>query len=141
MQFIFLCNSPKSLVIVSLIKILKSTVHKKSNCVFLYLRWRKHLKVAAFVIFPTSIMVLLEIRQRFKDHFFNESRVFFKGSAVCQPESFTIFFCPMSFRKFSKILQGHTSEASPNFLFWDKNMLYVVVTFIILQLLSLPFLY
>ena len=33
-QFIFLCNPPKSLVKVCLMKLLKSTVHKKSNCVF-----------------------------------------------------------------------------------------------------------
>ena len=42
-------------------KILKSTFTKKSNYVFLQLRWKKLLKVAAFVIFPTSIMVLFEV--------------------------------------------------------------------------------
>ena len=40
---------------------------------------RKLLKVAAFVKFPTSIMVLFEIHQRFKDHFLNELRVYFKN--------------------------------------------------------------
>ena len=35
-------------------------------------------KVAVFVIFPTSVMVLLEIHQRFKGHFLNESRISFK---------------------------------------------------------------
>ena len=33
------------------------------------------LKLAVFLRFPTSIMVLLEIHQRFKDHFLNELRV------------------------------------------------------------------
>ena len=42
--------------------------------------WRKLLKVAAFVIFPTSITVLFEIHQRFKGHFLNELRVSFKVS-------------------------------------------------------------
>ena len=45
-------------------------------CVF-KLRWRKLLKVAAFVIFSTSIMVLFEIYQRFKDSFLNKMRVSF----------------------------------------------------------------
>ena len=40
---------------------------KKSFCVFM-LRRRKLLKIAAFVIFPTSIMVLFEIYQTFKSH-------------------------------------------------------------------------
>ena len=48
-QFIILCNLPKSLV-----------------------------KVAVFVIFPTSIMVLFEFHQRFKGQFLNELRVSFK---------------------------------------------------------------
>ena len=56
-QFIFLCNPQKSLVNVCLMKNLKSTVTKKSNCVFLQFSWRNLLKVAAFVIFPTSIML------------------------------------------------------------------------------------
>ena len=46
----------------------------------LKLRWRKLLKVAAFVIFPTSITVLFEIHQRFKGQFFNEWPVSFKNS-------------------------------------------------------------
>ena len=37
-QFIFLCNPQKSSVNVCLMKILKSTVHKKSICVFVYPR-------------------------------------------------------------------------------------------------------
>ena len=35
----------------------------------------KLLKVAVFLIFPTSIMVLLEIHQRFKGQFLNELHV------------------------------------------------------------------
>ena len=38
------------------------------------------LKVRAFVIFPTSIMVLFEIHQRFKGHFLNELCVSFDRS-------------------------------------------------------------
>ena len=60
-QFIFLCNSKKSLVNVCLMKILKSTFTKKSNYVFLQFRWRKLLKVADFVIVPTFIMILFEV--------------------------------------------------------------------------------
>ena len=71
-QFIFLCNPQKSSANVCLMKILKSTVTKKSNCVFLLVRCKKLLKVAAFLIFSTSIMVLFEIRQMFKDHVLNE---------------------------------------------------------------------
>ena len=56
---------------------IKKPCHKKSNCVFLWLRWKK-LEVAAFVIFPSSIMVLFGIHQRLKVHFLNELRVFFK---------------------------------------------------------------
>ena len=56
-------------------KILKSTVTKKVIACFYNLDEEK---VATFVIFPTSIMVLLEIHQRFKGHFLNELRVFFK---------------------------------------------------------------
>ena len=37
------------------------------------------LKVAASVIFPTSVMILFEIHQRFKGHFLNELRVSFKS--------------------------------------------------------------
>ena len=39
---------------------------------------RKTLKIAAFVIFPFSIMVLFEIHQRLKGHSLNELRVSFK---------------------------------------------------------------
>ena len=56
---------------------IKKHCHKKSNCVFLQLRSRNLLKAAAFVIFPTSIMILFEIHQRFKGHFLNELRVSF----------------------------------------------------------------
>ena len=42
-------------------------------------RWRKLLKVAALVIFSISIMVLLEIHERFKGHFLNELRVSFNS--------------------------------------------------------------
>ena len=44
-QFIFLCNSHKSLVYVFLVRNIKNHCHKKSNCGF---RWRKLLKVAVF---------------------------------------------------------------------------------------------
>ena len=55
---------------------------------------KKLLKVAAFVLFPTSLMALFEIHQRFKGHFFNELRVSFKAMLhiyknlfpVAQPE-------------------------------------------------------
>ena len=50
------------------------------NCyrVFLLLRCKNLLKVAAFVLFSTSIVVLFEIYQRFKGLFLNELRVSFK---------------------------------------------------------------
>ena len=56
-QFIFLCNSLKSLVYVCHMKILKSTVAEKVNMYFYNLVEKKLLKVAAFVIFSASIMV------------------------------------------------------------------------------------
>ena len=40
---------------------------------------KKTLKVAALVIFSISIMVLLEIHERFKGHFLNELRVSFNS--------------------------------------------------------------
>ena len=55
-------------------KILKSTATKKVIVCF-YNLCKKLLKVAAFVIFTTSIMVLFEIHQRFKGHVLNELRV------------------------------------------------------------------
>ena len=59
-------------------KWLKSAVTEKSNSVFFQLWRRKLLKVAAFVTFLISIMVLFEICQRFKGHFLKELRVSFK---------------------------------------------------------------
>ena len=53
---------------------------KSSEClshIFLQLRWRKLLKVAAFVIFLYSIILLFKIHQKFKGHFLNELRVSF----------------------------------------------------------------
>ena len=50
----------KSSVNIYLMKKLKSTVTIKSDCAFYELRWKKLLKVAAFVIFPTSVIVLFE---------------------------------------------------------------------------------
>ena len=51
-------------------KILKKTVTRKVIACFNNLsERRKLLKVAAFVIFPTSMTVLFENHQRFKDHF------------------------------------------------------------------------
>ena len=61
-------------------KIIKKHCHKESNCVFLQLWWRKLLKVAAFVTFPTSPMALFKIHQRFKGHFLDELRVSFNVS-------------------------------------------------------------
>ena len=58
-------------------KMLKSTVTKKVIVCFYNFRWRKFLKVAAYVIFPTSIMPLFEICQTLKGHFLNELRVSF----------------------------------------------------------------
>ena len=43
------------------------------------LRWRKLLKVLAFKIFVTSRMVLFEIHQRFKGHFFKKLHVSFNS--------------------------------------------------------------
>ena len=56
---------------------IKKHCHEKNNCLFLKLWWRKFLKVAAFVIFPTSIMVLFEIHQSFKGYILNELRFSF----------------------------------------------------------------
>ena len=52
-------------------KIFKSTV-TQNVIVYFYNLVKKTLIVAVFVIFPTSIMVLFEINQRFKGHFLNE---------------------------------------------------------------------
>ena len=71
-QFIFLCNPQKSFVIFFLKKNNKKYCHKKSSCVFLWLSWRKFFKIAASAIFPTSIMALFEIHQRFKGDVLNE---------------------------------------------------------------------
>ena len=51
---------------------------KKGNYMFSQLSWRKLLKVAVFVIFRTSMILLLEIHQSFKGLFLKELRVFFK---------------------------------------------------------------
>ena len=56
---------------------LKSTVTKNVIVCFYNFRWRKFLKVGAYVTFPTSIMPLFEIYQRFKGHFLNKLRVSF----------------------------------------------------------------
>ena len=58
-------------------KILKSTVKTKVIVCFNNLGEKKVLKVAAFLIFPTPIMVLFDIYQRFKGHFLNELRTSF----------------------------------------------------------------
>ena len=86
-QFILLCNPQKSSVNVCVMKILISSVSKKSVC--FYKLGVKNLKVAVFVIFPTSIMVLFEIHQRFKGHFLNELRISFNMRLTCQ-RAFTI---------------------------------------------------
>ena len=75
-------------------KWLKSAVTEKCNSVFLQLWRRKLLKVAAFVTFLISIMVLFEICQRFKVTFgkncaFPLSKIFmFKFSVGCHCFSF-----------------------------------------------------
>ena len=58
-------------------KILKGTVTKKVIVCYYNLGEENFLKVAAFVIFPTSVMVLFEIHQRFEGHFLKELRVSF----------------------------------------------------------------
>ena len=58
-------------------KILKNTVAKKVIVSFYNLGYEL-LKVTAFVIFPTSLIVLFEFHQRFKGHFLNELCVSFK---------------------------------------------------------------
>ena len=83
---------------------IKKHCPQKSNCVFLELGRRKLLKVAAFVIFPTSAMVLFEIHQRFKGHVFKELRVSFKEAInqcksevcpchLCQAYTFRLVSC------------------------------------------------
>ena len=44
--------------------------------------FRKYLKVAAFVILPTSIMASFEIHRRFKGHVLNELRVSFNINRI-----------------------------------------------------------
>ena len=68
-SIIFLCNPQKSSIIVSHANIEKCCSKKKVILCFYNLR-EEVLKVAAFVIFSTSIMVLLGIHQRFKGHSF-----------------------------------------------------------------------
>ena len=54
----------------------------------------ENLKVAAFVLFPTSIIVLLEIHQSVKGHILKELRVFFKvNSKDTKTKSVTSIFC------------------------------------------------
>ena len=64
-QFILLYNPQKSSINVCLMEILKSTVTKKVIVGFYNLGEENFLNVATFVVFPTSIMVLFEIHQRF----------------------------------------------------------------------------
>ena len=71
-------NPEKSSVNVRLMKILKSTVTKKVIVCYYNLREKNFLKVAAFVIFPTSIMVLFKIHHSFTGHFLNELHVSYK---------------------------------------------------------------
>ena len=59
-------------------KILKSNVTKKVTVCFNISFEENFWKVAAFVVFTTSIMVLFEIHQRFKGHFLKKLRVSFK---------------------------------------------------------------
>ena len=73
-QFIFVFNLQKTSVNDCFIKILKSSVIKKVIV----------LKVPAFVIFPTSVMDLSEIQQRFKGHFLKELCISFNGVLFAQ---------------------------------------------------------
>ena len=79
-QFIFLCNLQKSLFNFCLIMILKSNVTKKVIMGFNNLGEEN---------FPTSIMVLFEIHQKFKGHFLNELCVSFKWHSICDTENNT----------------------------------------------------
>ena len=60
-------------------KLLTSTATKKVIVSFYNLGEENITKVGAFVMFPTSIIVLFEIYQRFKGHFLNECGVSLKG--------------------------------------------------------------
>ena len=74
-QFMF-CVAPKNHWLMFVSWNIKKHSHKKVIVCFFNLG-EELLKVAAVVIFPTSIMVLFEIYQRFKGHFLNELRVSF----------------------------------------------------------------
>ena len=88
-----MCNPQKSSVNVCLMKILKSTVAKKNVIVcFFNLCEEKFLKLAAFVIFLTSVMDLFEIHQRVKGYFLNELHVSFKN------KMWENIFCIISFK-------------------------------------------
>ena len=52
--------------------------HKKKVILCFYNWGEENLKLAAFVILPTSMMLLFEIHQRFKGHFLNGLHVSFK---------------------------------------------------------------
>ena len=43
---------------------IKKHCHNESNCTLFLLKWRKLLKEAVFVTFPTSIMALFKIHQK-----------------------------------------------------------------------------
>ena len=73
-------------------KTLKSIVTKKVTLCFNKLR-EENLKVAAFVKFPTSVMVFFEIHQRLKGPFLNELRV-----------SFNLFLIDYAYCKLCNIL-------------------------------------
>ena len=54
----------------------------KKNVCFYNIGEEIFLKVAPFVTFPISVMVLLQIHQRFKGHFLNEGHVSFNISRL-----------------------------------------------------------
>ena len=80
-QFIFLCNPQQAFANVCLMKKLKSTVTKKvivcfyNFCEENFWKWQ-----LLYIIFPTSMMVLFEIHQRFKGHLLSKLRVSCKKS-------------------------------------------------------------
>ena len=100
---------------------IKMHCHKKVIVCFYNLGKEKFVEVAAFVIFPTSVMVLFEIHQSGKSHFLNELCISFKNTPSCSfkyfkssdvivvKKKYTINFCSLitwknqgSFSKTSK---------------------------------------
>ena len=85
----YFCVTPKNNQLTFSHKKYWKALSQESNCVFFNLGEKKILKVAAFTIFTTSIMALLEIHQRFKGQFLNELRISFDGlkQSLCKTPS------------------------------------------------------